>query len=215
MKVKVCGLKEKNNVSALQKLALDYMGFIFYEKSPRNISDTTCEFVGFDHILAQGIKKVGVFVDAPITFVLEKIAAFDLDYVQLHGKENVFYCQSLKKKGVKIIKAFSIHDTFSFTQTGIYEYDCDFFLFDTKGKNPGGNGTQFDWSILDHYKGNTPFFLSGGISPESIEAIRSLNHPKLYAIDVNSKFEIEPGLKDIEKVSDFVHRLRSRSTKDW
>lgn len=203
-------MKHPTNVVDLLKLPVNYVGFIFYEKSARFVEQEAAAFVGFDKIGSQGIKKVGVFVDAPIEFVKARVETFGLDYVQLHGKETVFYCTQIRQLGIRIIKAFSVDASFVFTLTDAYQYDCDYFLFDTKGKLPGGNGVRFDWSILKKYKGTTPFFLSGGIGPEDLAAIKSLSFPRLQAVDVNSKFEVEPGLKNMEKVSEFVHELKTR-----
>ncbi|MEM9824521.1 MAG: phosphoribosylanthranilate isomerase [Bacteroidota bacterium] len=215
MEIKVCGMKHPANVLAVLNLPVNYLGFIFYEKSARCVELAAHAFTGFEKIGSQGINKVGVFVDAPMETVVEKVRTYSLDYVQLHGKENVFYCNELKRQGIRIIKAFSVDDTFVFTNTDAYQYDCDFFLFDTKGKNPGGNGVQFDWSILEQYEGNTPFFLSGGIGPQDAAAIKALSFPRLHAIDVNSGFEIEPGLKNIDHLSEFVLDIRSQNRSSW
>ncbi len=208
-------MKHPENVNDLQQLPINYIGFIFYEKSSRFVELSPNAFSGFDKIVSQGIKKVGVFVDASIEYVLEKVAAYDLDYVQLHGKENIFYCNRLKEAGVKIIKAFSVDELFVFTITAAYQFYCDFFLFDTKGKLPGGNGVTFNWDILKKYNGTTPFFLSGGIGPNDLEAIKKLSFPQLHAIDVNSKFEIEPGLKNMDLLHPFVHDIKSKRQSHW
>lgn len=215
MEIKVCGMKHPANVLAVLNLPVNYLGFIFYEKSARFVTLQATAFTGFDKVGSQGIHKVGVFVNAPIEAVERRVQEFDLDYVQLHGSENVFYCNELRQKGIRIIKAFSVDESFVFTLTDAYQYDCDFFLFDTKGKNPGGNGVQFDWSILEKYQGQTPFFLSGGIGPKDAEAIKALSFPRLHAIDVNSGFEIEPGLKNVEKLAPFVCDLRSQNRASW
>jgi len=215
MEVKVCGMKDPENVQDLQKLWINYIGFIFYEKSPRFVELPASAYPGFDRLSTQGVKKVGVFVKAEIEEVLSKVKEFELDYVQLHGGENVFYCNKLKDKGIKIIKAFSVDNDFVFTQTQAFQYSCDYFLFDTKGKKPGGNGVSFDWNLLNSYHGDTPFFLSGGIGPDDIEAINKLRLLKLYAIDLNSGFEIEPGLKDIDKLKPFLEKLKHHESEDW
>ncbi len=203
MQVKVCGMRDEQNIKKLESLPVNLMGFIFYEKSPR--------YVGYQNgvALKAGISKVGVFVNASLDFVLSKVESFGLDFVQLHGNENIFYCHALKQNGIKVIKAFSVDEHFSFTNTEAYQYFCDYFLFDTKGKNPGGNGYAFDWDLLKKYKGTTPFLLSGGIDVAAAVSIKAIQHDRLKGVDINSKFEIEPGFKDIEKIKNFIHDLRS------
>lgn len=203
MQVKVCGMRDEQNIKRLESLPVNLMGFIFYEKSPR--------YVGYQNSvpLKKGISKVGVFVNASLDFVIAKVKSFGLDFVQLHGKENIFYCHALKQNGIKVIKAFSIDEHFSFTNTEAYKYFCDYFLFDTKGKHPGGNGYAFDWGLLAKYKGTTPFLLSGGIDLAAAISIKEIQHDRLKGVDINSKFEIEPGFKDIEKIKNFIHDLRS------
>ncbi len=203
MRIKVCGMKEAENIEGLSNLDIDFIGFIFYKKSPRFINESL-NISDFRYL-----KKVGVFVDADIDYVQKMAFAKKLDYVQLHGTENIFYCQQLKKEGLKIIKAFSVDENFSFTITQAYKYFVDYFLFDTKGKNPGGNGFTFDWQLLKNYKEDIPFFLSGGISEDNVKEIKSLKLKNLYGLDLNSKFEIEPGLKDINKIKNFIHELRN------
>jgi phosphoribosylanthranilate isomerase len=198
MKIKICGMKYPDNILEVGALLPDYMGFIFWEKSSRY-------FDGVIPDLPESIKKVGVFVDAPLEVVLDKIKTHNLRAVQLHGNESVEYCEILKKntsKLIDIIKVFSILDTFDFAVLNSFESVCDFFLFDTKGKLPGGNGTTFDWKILEQYPSSKPFFLSGGIGLDEIDAVKEILKTNLpvYAIDVNSKFEIEPGLKNINSV---------------
>jgi phosphoribosylanthranilate isomerase len=213
LKVKVCGMRETYNINGLRQLPVDYIGLIFYEKSPRfleaqpeDLSFLKAGIKRFGNSI-EFIKKVGVFVDAETEFVFSKVKEYSLDYVQLHGNENIFYCEELKKSGIKIIKSFSIDKNFSFSNTKAFQYYCDFFLFDTKGENPGGNGTAFDWSILDKYKGETPFFLSGGINPKMEKKVKSLKHPKLYGVDLNSGFEIKPGFKDIDLIATFINNI--------
>jgi phosphoribosylanthranilate isomerase len=206
MKLKICGMKYPENILEVGSLLPDYMGFIFWEKSTRY-------FDGEIPNLQESIKKVGVFVNASSAEILDKIRKYDLQAVQLHGNESVEFCATLKNSVpnlIEIIKVFSILDTFDFEELKPFESVCDFYLFDTKGKLPGGNGTAFDWKVLENYPSTKPFFLSGGIGIEEIEAINEIlktNLP-LYAIDVNSKFEIEPGLKNIETLSSFKDNLK-------
>jgi phosphoribosylanthranilate isomerase len=218
LKVKVCGMRETYNITGLRQLPVDFIGLIFYEKSPRFLEEKDDDLNYLKGAIQrfgntnEYIQKVGVFVDADKKYVLSKAEEYGLDYVQLHGNENIFYCEKLKKAGLKIIKAFSVDEHFSFTNTEAYQYYCDYFLFDTKGENPGGNGVVFDWSILDNYKGETPFFLSGGIKPKMEEEIKPLKHPQLYGVDLNSGFEIEPGFKDIDLIATFVNNIKNKIT---
>ena len=200
MRLKICGMKYPENILEVGALLPDYMGFIFWEKSARY-------FDGIIPELPKSIKKVGVFVNAPLNEILEKIKTHDLQAVQLHGDESVEFCESLKKntpKLIDVIKVFPILDTFDFGILNSYEKVCDFFLFDTKGKLPGGNGTTFDWKVLEQYPSTKPFFLSGGIGIEELDSINEILKTNLpiYAIDINSKFEIEPGLKNIQLCRD-------------
>ena len=202
MKIKICGMKYPDNILEIGSLLPDYMGFIFWDKSARY-------FDGIIPELPKSIKKVGVFVDASLEEILEKIKTHNLQAIQLHGHESVEFCESVKKnipKLIDIIKVFPILDTFDFSILTPYEKVCDFFLFDTKGKLPGGNGTSFDWTVLNQYSSSKPFFLSGGIGIEEFDTIREILKTNLpiYAIDVNSKFEIEPGLKNVQLCKEAV-----------
>ncbi len=192
MKLKVCGLKFKENIIQVAALQPDYMGFIFYSQSKR--------FVGEDFQLpgiSPEIKKVGVFVNATIEYINEKISKYKLDIIQLHGDETPDFCEELKPL-VKVMKAFGIEENFDFKVLELYKNSCDYFLFDTKTKEYGGSGKQFDWNILKNYNNVLPYFLSGGLDLENINNLLTTSNIKLFAIDVNSKFEIEPGIKNIE-----------------
>lgn len=200
LKLKVCGMgKNTTEVAALQP---DYLGFIFWEPSRRY-------FKGSLPHIPHHIRKVGVFVDANLPTVLARIEDYQLLLVQLHGNESPEYCAALKKKAphVAVIKVFSIKDDFDFSLLTPYEPVCDFFLFDTKGELPGGNGYTFDWKVLEKYPSSKPYFLSGGIGPDQIDSIKAfLEQPEsryCHALDVNSRFEIEPGLKDMSKLKEF------------
>jgi phosphoribosylanthranilate isomerase len=199
MKLKICGMKYPENILEVSQLLPDYIGFIFWEKSSRY-------FDGEIPKINKSIKKVGVFVDATLEEIISKIEKYDLDVIQLHGNESPEFCENLKKKNIQIIKVFSVNDDFNFSTLEPFENTCDYFLFDTKGKLPGGNGITFNWQILKQYKLTKPFFLSGGIGLDEIENIKKLNLP-IYAIDVNSKFEIEAGLKNIELLKSFKNNL--------
>jgi len=189
MKIKICGMKYSKNILEASQLHPDFLGFIFWKKSPRY-------FQGVLPRLPDTIKKVGVFVDASLDEMLSRIRQYDLDLVQLHGNETVATCQSLKALNIPVIKVFSVGAAFSLASLEPFEAVCDYFLLDTKGKMPGGNGTIFDWQILKDYRSAKPLFLSGGIGIEEISILQQLDLP-VYAIDINSKFETEPGLKNI------------------
>ncbi|WP_297765074.1 phosphoribosylanthranilate isomerase [uncultured Muriicola sp.] len=221
MKVKVCGMKYIENMEAVAALEPDYLGFIFWEPSKRYST-------GKLPSLPLSIKRVGVFVDASIDEILEKLIQVPLDLIQLHGKETAQFCAELKEelqrlekahqktKGTyKIIKAFSVGTTFTFEKLTPYESCCDYFLFDTKGPLPGGNGFTFDWHLMSSYTSDIPFFLSGGIGlaniPELSEFLASPLAQKCHAIDVNSKFEISPGLKNTKDLQIFINKLRKEN----
>jgi phosphoribosylanthranilate isomerase len=194
LKIKICGMRKLSNIEDVAKLRPDYMGFIFYPKSPR--------FVGHDFVLPalSGIKKVGVFVNESSADILEKAEQFHLDYVQLHGNESVDECRILKNENVRVIKAFALDNKFDFKTTIAYEPYCEFFLFDTKGKYYGGNAATFDWRVLKQYNQARPYFLSGGLNEKNITNIGQLERTNLHALDLNSGVEAEPGVKDISKV---------------
>ena len=195
-------MREPDNIAALSALQPDYMGFIFWAPSSRYVSEATPS-------LDKSIKKTGVFVDASVDYIQSSIPAHQLQAVQLHGEETPGYCQLVQNFGVEVIKAFSVKDAFDFSMLEAYENSCDFFLFDTKGALPGGNGYTFDWSLLKEYPSQKPFFLSGGIGLENIQEIKELLNTDLplHAIDVNSKFEVAPGLKKIEELTQFKKEL--------
>lgn len=194
-------MKYSTNIEEVAKLQPDYMGFIFYEKSPRFFNNEI-------PILPKSTQKVGVFVDAYLDDILDKIRRYNLQLVQLHGNESPEFCYLLKNINIKVIKAFSVDDNFDFQTIAPYENVCDYFLFDTKGQYHGGNGTTFNWNSLKNYPSQKPFFLSGGIGLEEVKAVQQLNLP-IHAIDVNSKFEIEPGLKNTQLLKQLQHVISS------
>lgn len=201
LKLKICGMKFPENIQQIAALQPEYLGFIFFEKSPRN----------FDAVIPkidQDIKKTGVFVDASLEFVLEKVSRHQLQAVQLHGKETPEFCATLKAEGLEVIKVFSVKDSFDFSLLEQYEGKVNFFLFDTKGKAKGGNGIIFDWKILENYPSKTPFFLSGGIGLVEIGRLEEFDFPKtFYGIDVNSRFEAKPGLKNVENLKGLKSKI--------
>jgi phosphoribosylanthranilate isomerase len=202
MKVKVCGMREHENIKEVASLMPGYLGFIFYPGSPR--------FVG-DHFqmpeIDKSIKKVGVFVNATTESILAKGVVNELDVLQLHGAESVEQCEELRSHNMLIIKAFSVSNEFNFQHVKPYQEVVDYFLFDTKGKYFGGNATRFDWSVLKKYNQQTPFFLSGGLKPEYIEEVKALSDMNIYAIDVNSGVETSPGVKDVTKVRAIIEGI--------
>lgn len=202
MLLKICGLKDPENIKQVADLKPNYMGFIFYPQSKR--------FVGDDFIMpaiSPEIKKVGVFVNATASNIIEKIDEHKLDLIQLHGDEKPEFCEVLNHI-VPVIKAFGIDGTFDFKTVELYKNSCNYFLFDTKTKEYGGSGKQFDWTILEKYDSSVPFFLSGGIGLEEIRKISNFKF-QIHSIDVNSKFETEPGLKDLDKLKKLEHELSS------
>ena len=202
MRLKVCGMRELENILALSELDPNYIGFIFWAQSSRFVDKKT-------PLLDKKIIKTGVFVDATFDYILTKIKDHQLDAVQLHGQESCSYCKMIKDYGLKVIKSFSIKNTFDFNTLEDYENSCDYYLFDTKGKLPGGNGYSFDWEILKKYPSQKPFFLSGGIGVDNLNEIKKLVKTKLpiHAIDVNSKFENAPGNKNIELLKKFKKEI--------
>ena len=205
-KLKVCGMKLAANIAAVATLRPDYLGFIFYDKSPRLISDVSAELIKY---IPAEIKTVGVFVDEELDVVKKKINLYQLKAVQLHGSESPGYCATLKSifGEIEVIKAFGVDEDFDFNVLKEYMDAVDFFLFDTKTKAHGGSGKTFDWKMLDDYKLDKSYFLSGGIDLQHAAAIKQIEDSKLYALDINSRFEVEPGIKDVEKVKAFINML--------
>ncbi|WP_323789431.1 phosphoribosylanthranilate isomerase [Psychroserpens sp.] len=208
MKLKVCGMKNKDNILNVAKLNPDFMGFIFYKNSSRYFNGTIPE-------LPENIKKIGVFVDATFDYIKGIVHKHNLQGVQLHGNESPELCKQLQDLNCTVIKVFSIKDTFDFNTLDPYEDVCDFYLFDTKGKQPGGNGFTFDWSVLKNYASIKPFLLSGGIGPSELDNLLSfLKRPEAYfchALDLNSKFETNLGIKNTEKLKAFKKELSFRT----
>jgi len=210
MKIKVCGLKYPSNIEELIDLPIDYMGMIFYKKSPRFIDEIfKKELI---EKIPQTIKKVGVFVNENKELIIENILNYKLNLIQLHGNERPEDCLDISHHA-KIIKAFQIKTDFNFNLLEPYIPFVDYFLFDTATENFGGSGQTFNWQILKHYSYNIPFFLSGGIDENHAEEINKLRFPKLAAVDINSKFEISPGLKNISKIKQFISKLNTNDNK--
>lgn len=199
-------MKDPENIRQVAALQPDYMGLIFWPHSPRF-------FDGKLPALPDTLKKTGVFVNATLETAVSLTEQYQLQALQLHGQESPELCRQLKThpltKHTELIKVFSVNETFNFEAIAPYETVCDYFLFDTKGKLPGGNGTVFNWEVLQDYPSKKPFFLSGGIGPEAIAHIKDILKTTLpvYAIDVNSKFEVHPGIKDITQLERFITAL--------
>ncbi|GHV62475.1 N-(5'-phosphoribosyl)anthranilate isomerase [Bacteroidia bacterium] len=233
MLIKVCGMRDAENIRELSALSVDFIGFIFYAKSPRYVSTPSALWRELGEIGIGGKgKTVGVFVNETNEQILKIVHAQTpslvgdrgLDYIQLHGSETPQQCADLKQSGNKVIKAFPIAKAEDLEQTKQYEGIADYFIFDTKCAvsddcgvydnyggygNYGGSGKSFDWSVLQSYGGNTPFLLSGGINPDSVNAIRAFSHPQFVGIDLNSGFETAPAMKDIQKLKTFIESLKT------
>lgn len=201
-------MRNPQNIQDLVTLQPDFMGFIFFPKSPRYVG------LDWDEEIAKSIpssvKKIGVFVNESVEQILLLASKYQLDGIQLHGSETPEICQAIKDKNLLVLKAFSVDESFDFELVKSYELHCDYFLFDTKTPQHGGSGLKFDWNKLKEYTLSKPFFLSGGIMEDDVAEIKSLNIKKLYSVDINSKFEIEPALKDIKMVERFARKLRQQ-----
>lgn len=198
-------MREPKNIEQVAQLGVDMMGFIFYPKSPRYVN----------YVLARSdadrkVCRVGVFVNDSIHEILDKIHSFSLNAVQMHGSESRELCEQLREANgdIKIIKAISVSNVGDIQKYKEYVGAVDYFLFDTKCKTVGGSGQQFDWQVLDEYDGDVPFLLSGGIGPEDAFRIRTFHHSQCVGIDLNSRFEIEPGIKDVEKLNKFLNEIK-------
>ena len=204
MIVKVCGMREAENIRAVEALGVDWMGFIFWEHSSRNVGQRPA-------YLPERAKRVGVFVDESLDVVCQHVEAFGLDVVQLHGSESPAYLRDLRSScdaRLLIVKAFSIATRDDLLQTSLYEGLAGYFLFDTKAQLVGGNGRKFDWSVLAHYDGSTPFLLSGGIGPDDASRLSAFSHPRLAGIDLNSRFEAAPAQKNVELLKQFLYDIQ-------
>jgi len=203
-------MKHPENIQEVALLQPDYLGFIFYPKSPRNFERIIPDISG-------NIKKTGVFVNGEIDFILEKVKKYNFKAIQLHGSESTEYCRQLRNQldvkatsAIEIFKVFGIKDQFDFSILKKYEGIVDYFLFDTKGKSKGGNGYTFDWNVLKAYNSNTPIILSGGIGMEELDKVEEILKSDLpiYALDLNSKFELEPALKDVKLLENFLKKIK-------
>ena len=206
IKVKVCGMYDPLNVRKVVEAKPDFVGFIFYPESPRYVGDDPV--MESFHNVPPYIKRVGVFYNEDNHKILELSMRKGLDMVQLHGEESPISCLQLKYAGLTVIKAFSIGKDFDFGSLMQYAPVCDFFLFDTKSDLAGGSGKKFNWQKLDEYSIDKPFFLSGGIGPEDAEELKSINIRGFYAVDINSRFETSPGIKDVSMIKSFIEKIK-------
>lgn len=217
MKVKVCGLKAPKNINEVVAAGADFLGFIFHANSPRDVSqdEALAKWLNEQDEALSDIARVGVFVNAELDYILNVVHDFNLTHVQLHGNESPGYCQELQLlwsvstlRKASITKAFSIVPDFDFNQTNPYLSSCSWFVFDTGGQDAeGGTGQQWDWDLLDNYQGLTPFLLSGGIGPKDALKVRRIKHPQLLGVDLNSRFETEPGVKDPALIQQFIQDI--------
>lgn len=214
MIIKVCGMREPDNIRHLGQLTPDYLGFIFYPHSKRFAGDLDADAMAS---ISPSIKKTGVFVNETMDGMADEVIRYDLDAVQLHGEESADFCRSFRKflhnmqteKHVEIIKAFGLSETFDFDTLAGYEDFVDYYLFDTSTEEHGGSGLTFDWTILKNYKGKKPYFLSGGLSPDNIHAVSEIKDARLYGVDLNSRFEVDAGVKDINKLKSAFEKIRA------
>jgi phosphoribosylanthranilate isomerase len=207
IRVKVCGMNNPGNVKEIAELNPDILGFVFYAGSPRYVGDEP-EMKLFNNV-PPGIKKTGVFYNEDNNRILDISIRTGLEMIQLHGKESSMACLQLQSSGLSVIKAFDIDQDFDFESLSGYMPGCDYFLFDTKSEKPGGSGKKFAWDKLEEYSLDKPFFLSGGISPDDAGEIRSILNRGLFAVDINSRFETSPGIKDPVRVRSFIKEIKN------
>ncbi len=216
MKVKVCGLRRPDDIAALAKTGVDYLGLIFYPHSPRYApSKALITWIATASEVLKQTSLAGVFVNAEIEEILNAVHDYCLDVVQLHGDESPDYCRELHAfrslsylRHLRLVKAFRVDAQFDFAKVAAFAPFCEMALFDTRANQYGGTGQSFDWALLERYRGPLPFWLSGGIGPEHVQAVKQLRHPWLWGIDLNSRFEIAPGEKDTMLIEHFLNNLR-------
>ena len=216
-------MRDARNIREVSQLGVDMIGMIFYPKSPRYVEMQSSHAGIIPDYAKEDINiksskspaRVGVFVDDMVQNIVTRVVNYHLDYVQLHGNEPREMCENLRltldpdiRPGIKIIKAISVSDALDIQKYKEYVGAVDLFLFDTKCKTVGGSGQQFDWQVLEQYDGEVPFLLSGGIGPEDASRLQAFHHPKYIGIDLNSRFEIEPGVKDVEKLKGFLNAMQ-------
>lgn len=205
MKIKVCGMKNPENIEAVAALAPDYMGFICYDLSPRFIAALPSDVI---EALPSSIYKTAVFVNESAEKIRLLIQQFGFNAVQLHGQEEPAFCDALRDQAT-VFKAFGVDNYFDFNQLNAYVSHVDYFMFDTKTEGHGGSGKTFDWEILNKYQLDVPFFICGGLSLDNLEKVKQIKHPAFYGVDLNSRFETEPGLKDADRLREAFTLLRA------
>lgn len=234
MLMKVCGMREAENIREVTALNVDMMGFVFWPESPRYVQMISAQAgiipdyseerlrMNQGKCVATGSlknqpKRVGVFVDDMLQNIVTRVFNYSLDYIQLHGDEPRETCENLRltldpdiRPGIKIIKAVSISAVGDFDRCAAYRGAVDMFLFDIKRKAAGGSHERFDWSVLRQYDGDIPFILGGGIGPDDTEDVKALRHPMLAGVDLDSRFEVKPGVKDVEKLRRFIQAVREK-----
>jgi len=203
IRIKVCGMRDESNIRQLCELPIHFIGFIFYPRSPRYAGEMPVDAA---RQVPEHIKKVGVFVGASVDEIRRITDRYRFDMVQLHGSESPEFCHILKQEGLVVVKSFAAVDQ-QLVECAMYQHACDYLLFDTPTIQHGGSGKKFDWSLLQNRQLPLPFFLSGGIGPDDAAQIKQFYHPQLFAVDVNSRFEIQPGLKDIDLLKRFIEQL--------
>jgi phosphoribosylanthranilate isomerase len=207
IKVKVCGMCDPLNVKEIGETKPDFMGFIFFSGSPRYVGEDPD--MTLYHNVPHNVKKIGVFMNEGNHKILNLSIRNGLDMIQLHGNESPVSCLQLKLAGLSVIKAFNIDQKFNFDNLRPFMPVCDYFLFDAKSEKPGGSGCKFNWGKLTEYKLDKPFFLSGGISSEDMGEIKSIENSSFFAVDINSRFEIAPGIKNAEAVNNFIMEIKN------
>ena len=208
MIIKVCGMRDADNIRAVAKTGVNWMGMIFWPRSSRHMADLSAA-----NAIPCGIERVGVFVDQSCEDIINIAEKCRLDVIQLHGKESresILALRGRLRKGVRLMKAISVGATDDIGKASEYDDIVDYLLFDTKCTTVGGSGKQFDWSVLDEYNGSAPFLLSGGIGPDDAEAVSLFRHPLMMGIDLNSRFETAPAYKDVEKLSTFINEINKQ-----
>lgn len=206
VKIKICGLTDLTNTGEIVKTSPDFVGFNFYPRSKRYVGTNPGN--PLFSLVPCSILKTGVFVNEDPRKITATVKKYNLDLVQLHGNESVKYCKHLTDKGLLIIKAFGINESFSFSRLKDYMEVCEYFLFDSKTGQGAGSGLKFNWDKIDEYDLDKPFFLAGGIGPEDVTLIKQLNHISLFAVDINSCFEVSPGIKDVKKTKEFIDEIK-------
>ncbi len=206
-KIKICGMRDSQNLQKICLLQPDFVGFIFYPPSKRFVGENFDSAMLFS--VPKNIRKVGVFVNETHKNILEKKEKYNLDIIQLHGEESSAFCADLERENIALIKVFSVSENFDFQTVESYLPYVNYFLFDTKTPQYGGSGKKFDWNLLENYTFEKPFLLSGGIGTEDVEQIKKIQISSLYGLDLNSQFETAPACKDVQKIHTFMERLKT------